>query len=49
MRLVIALADENILPQLDAESAMYALEGLQELEKRGWKFIPPATDNSDAT
>jgi hypothetical protein len=53
MQLIVALVKENVLPhQLDTEDAMYALVGLQELEKQGWKFIPPPpplVDNSDAT
>lgn len=52
MKLVVALERENVLPQGDAESAMYALAGLQELEKKGWKFTPPPpplVNHSDAT
>lgn len=52
MKLVIALVEENVVAQFDAEGAMYALVGLQELEKQGWKFVPPPSplvDNSDPT
>lgn len=41
MRLVVALEKENVLPEMDTLGAMYALEGVHELEKKGWKFIPP--------
>jgi len=52
MELVVALEKEQVLPRLDAEGAMFSLEGLMELEKKGWKFTPPPpplVDNSDAT
>lgn len=44
MALVVALEKANITAQLDAEGAMYVLEGLQELEQKGWKFISPDKD-----
>lgn len=45
MKLVIALEEANIVAELDTQGAMYALEGVIELEKKGWKFIPPTEDN----
>jgi hypothetical protein len=44
IKLVLALTEENVLPCLDAEGAMYALEGLLELENQGWKFIAPSNE-----
>lgn len=41
MALVLALEQADVLPRLDAEGAMYALQGLQELEEKGWVFTPP--------
>lgn len=46
MKLVLALEEANVTPQHDTEGAMYALEGLRELETKGWKFIPPGEDTS---
>lgn len=45
VQLVIELTRTNVLAN-DAETALYALEGLQELENQGWKFISPSADES---
>lgn len=43
--LIADLSEMDIFAPDDASKVLQAIEGLQELEERGWQFIPPVRPN----